>query len=143
MEFNMRPKLLLGIAAPALAALALLSTAAPASAQYWGQRGYGWGAGGIAAGIIGGTIAAATSPLWAGGYDGYYAWPGYYDYGYAPGYAYAPNDGYSYGYVPSYGYRDSYGYSEGYPRRYSYSRTYASAGRNVGVVTRHSNRHTR
>jgi hypothetical protein len=153
-EFNMRPKLLLGVAAPALAALAFFSTTAPASAQYWGQRGYGWGAAGIAAGIIGGTIAAATSPLWAGGYDGYYTGPGYYGYGYAPGYAYAPsygygpgyayapNYGYSYGYAtePSYGYGQSYSYSEGYSPRYSYGRAYARAGRGVGMVTRHNHR---
>jgi hypothetical protein len=155
-EFNMRPKLLLGVAAPALAALAFFSTAAPASAQYWGQRGYGWGAAGIAARIIGGTIAAATSPLWAGGYDGYYTGPGYYGYGYAPGYAYAPSYGYGpgyayapnygysngYAYAPSYGYGQSYSYSEGYSPRYSYGRTYARAGRGVGMVTRH-NQHTR
>jgi hypothetical protein len=144
----MRPKLLLGVAAPALAALALLSTAEPASAQYWGHRGYGWGVAGLAAGIIGGTIAAATSPLWAAGYDGYYTAPGYYSYGYAPGYAYAPSYtygpgydysyGYSpgYAYAPSYGYGQSYTYSEGYSPRYSYGRTYARAGRGVGMITR-------
>jgi hypothetical protein len=42
----------------------------------------------VAAGIGGGAVAAATSPLWA---------PGYYDY--YPGYAYAP-----YGYYGSYTY---------------------------------------
>ena len=51
-----------------------------------------------AAGIVGGTIAAVTSPLWAPGYSGYspgyaYGNSGYYDY--SPGYAYGP----SYGYV--------------------------------------------
>ena len=42
------------------------------------RRGGGWG-GAVAAGVIGGAVAAATSPLWA---------PGYYDYD--PGYAYGP-----------------------------------------------------
>jgi hypothetical protein len=60
----MRSKFLLGVAAPALAALAFLSTAEPASAQYWyGSRGFGWGAAGLAAGIVGGALAVATAPL--------------------------------------------------------------------------------
>ena len=62
---KMRSKLLLSVAAPALATLAFLTTAEPASAQWWGYRGYGWGPGAVAAGIVGGVIAAATSPLWA------------------------------------------------------------------------------
>jgi hypothetical protein len=41
--------------------------------------------GAIAAGVIGGAVAAATSPYWA---------PGYYG---NPGYAYGPNYGYGYG----------------------------------------------
>jgi hypothetical protein len=40
----------------------------------------------VAAGVVGGAVAAATSPLWA---------PGYYDY--YPGYAYAP----AYGFAPA------------------------------------------
>jgi hypothetical protein len=62
----MRSRFLLGVAAPALAALAFLSTAEPASAQYYyGARGFGWGAAGLAAGIVGGAVALATAPLWA------------------------------------------------------------------------------
>ena len=80
----MRAKLLSSIAALGLTACTVLATAAPASAAPWGwHRGWGW-PGAIAAGVVGGAVAAATSPLWA---------PGYYDYapgyGYAPGYAYA------------------------------------------------------
>ena len=80
----MRAKLLSSIAALGLTACTVLATAAPATAAPWGwHRGWGW-PGAIAAGVVGGAVAAATSPLWA---------PGYYDYapgyGYAPGYAYA------------------------------------------------------
>jgi hypothetical protein len=62
--------------------------------------------------------------VWAGGYDGYYAEPGYYgyspgyayapSYGYGSRYAYAPNYGYSYGYAPGYAYAPSYGYGQSY-----------------------------
>jgi hypothetical protein len=76
----MRSKLLLIVTAPALAALGFFTTAEPASAQWWGYRGFGWGPAAVAAGIAGGTIAAATSPLWAPGY--------YYGYGYPYGYSY-------------------------------------------------------
>jgi hypothetical protein len=94
-ENDMRSKLLGGAAALALTACTVLASAAPASAAPWGWRhggygygrGYGWGPGAIAAGIVGGAFAAATSPLWAPGYSGYYD--------YSPGYAYGP----SYGYV--------------------------------------------
>jgi len=80
----MRSKLLSGAAALALTACTVLATAAPASAAPWGwHHGWGWRGGGwggaVAAGVIGGALAAATSPLWA---------PGYYDY--YPGYAYGP-----------------------------------------------------
>ncbi len=81
----MRAKLLGGAAALALTACTVLATT-PASAAPWGwHRGFGWG-GAVAAGVIGGALAAATSPLWA---------PGYYDY--YPGYTYSP--GYTYDYV--------------------------------------------
>jgi hypothetical protein len=73
----MRAKLLAGTAALFLTGCAVLATAAPASAQArWHGRGFWPGA--VAAGVVGGAVAAATSPLWA---------PGYYDYypGYAPG----------------------------------------------------------
>jgi hypothetical protein len=90
----MRSKLLSGVAALGLTACTVLATAAPASAAPWGWHGGGWHGGGwhgggwgwpaaVAAGVVGGAVAAATSPLWA---------PGYYDY--APGYAYGP--GYAY-----------------------------------------------
>ena len=101
----MRSKLLTGVAVLTIAAGTLASVGS-ASARNWGWhgRGFGWGAGAIAAGVVGGAVAAATSPLWA---------PVYYDY--APGYAYAPD--YSYGYGPNrYGYRPNYG---GY-QTYSY-----------------------
>jgi hypothetical protein len=107
----MKSRFLLGAAAPALAALAFLSTAEPASAQYWyGSRGFGWGAAGLAAGIVGGALAVATAPLWASSYYGY---SGYYPaYAYGPGVAYAPN--YGYDYAPSYSYAPAYSYGTGY-----------------------------
>lgn len=79
----MRAKLLSSVTALGLAACTVLATGAPASAAPWGRHGGGWHRGGFgwpAAGVVGGAVAAATSPLWA---------PGYYDY--APGYAYAPD----------------------------------------------------
>lgn len=83
----MRSKLLSSAAAVALTACAVVAMAGPASARPWGwHHGFGWGVGGLAAGLIGGAVAAATSPLWA---------PGYYDY--YPGYAWGP--GYTYDYV--------------------------------------------
>ena len=86
----MRAKLLGGVAAVALTSCAVVASVGPASAY---GPGWGWGPGAIAAGVVGGAVAAATSPLWAPGYYGYgpgyynYA-PGYYDY--APGYTAAP-----------------------------------------------------
>jgi hypothetical protein len=118
----MRPKLLGTAAAIALTAGVIFASAAPASAQGWrwgGWRGgYGWGGwrGGYgwgwpaaaAAGIVGGTIAAATSPLWAyGDYYDYDPGYGYGGYGYA-GYGY-PGYGYSgYGFGP---YGNTYDYA--------------------------------
>lgn len=82
----MKAKLLAATAALALSVGTILATAGPASAAPWGwHRGFGWG-GAVAAGVIGGALAAATSPLWA---------PGYYDY--YPGYVYAP--AYTYDYI--------------------------------------------
>jgi hypothetical protein len=151
-EHNMRSKLLMGVAAPALIALTFLATAEPASAQHWGYRGAGWGAAALAAGVVGGAVAAATSPLWAPGYYGYY--DSYYPtYAYGPSFAYAPSYGYDYGYAPSYtyGYTTSYDYgssysygygsrgyacSEGYSPRYSFGRTYARADRGAMVAAR-------
>jgi hypothetical protein len=138
-EFNMKSRLL-GVAAPALAALAFLSTAEPASAQYYGYRGFGWGAAGLAAGIVGGALAVATAPLWAPGYYGYNSY--YPTYAYGPGYAYAPN--YGYGYSPGYSYGSGYGYASnygygyygGYSPSWGYGGAYASAGRGVRVPAR-------
>jgi hypothetical protein len=102
----MRSKLLGSAAALALAAGTVLASAMPASAQHWHGGGgwhgggFGWRGGGFgwpAAAIVGGAVAAATSPLWAPGYYDYYP-----DYGYGP-YGY---DAYGYG---NYGY-DGYGY---------------------------------
>jgi hypothetical protein len=95
-ENDMRSKLLGGVAALGLTASVVLATAAPASAAPWGWHGGGWHHGGfgwpaaVAAGVVGGAVAAATSPLWA---------PGYYDY--APGYAYGPNYSYDTEYAPA------------------------------------------
>lgn len=81
----MQAKFLSGAAALALTACTLMASAAPASAAPRGWH-HGWGRGGaLAAGVIGGAVAAATSPLWA---------PGYYDY--YPGYAYRPAVTYDY-----------------------------------------------
>jgi hypothetical protein len=146
----MRSRFLLGVAAPALAALAFLSTAEPASAQYYGYRGFGWGAAGLAAGIVGGALAVATAPLWGPGYYGYNSYYPTYGYGpsaygpsaygqtlaYAPNYGYGYSPGYSYG--PGYGYASNYGYGYGgYSPGYGYGGIYASAGRGVRVPARH------
>jgi hypothetical protein len=87
---------LAGAAALASTAIVALATAGPASAAPW-HRDVGWGAAGLAAGVVGGAIAVATSPLWA---PGYYA--GTYPYAYAPGHAYAPS--YAYTTTPAYTY---------------------------------------
>lgn len=79
----MRSKLLSGVAALVLTAGAVTASVGPAAAAPWGwHHGFGWG-GAVAAGVIGGAVAAATSPLWAPGYYDYY--PGYGLYDYAPG----------------------------------------------------------
>ena len=139
----MRSRFLLGVAAPALAALAFLSTAEPASAQYYyGARGFGWGAAGLAAGIVGGAVALATAPLWPPGYYGYNSY--YSTYASGPGVAYVPSYGYDYApgysYGPGYGYASTYGYGYGYNGGYSsgfgYRGIYASADRGVRVPAR-------
>jgi hypothetical protein len=95
----MRSKLVGSVAALGVAACTVLATAVPASATPWGHGGWhgggwhggGWGwPGAVAAGVVGGAVAAATSPLWA---------PGYYDY--APGYSYGPNYSYDYDSAPA------------------------------------------
>ncbi|MGA8612012.1 MAG: BA14K family protein [Xanthobacteraceae bacterium] len=79
----MKSKLLAGAAALFLTGCTVLATSAPASAAPRWHHGFWPGA--VAAGVISGAVAAATSPLWA---------PGYYDYypGYGPGpyYDYVP-----------------------------------------------------
>jgi hypothetical protein len=123
----MRSKLLLGVAAPALAALTLAATSAPASAQ-WRGWGWGWGGAAVAAGVIGGAAlaAAATSPYYGYGY-GYPA----YSYGYAPGY-YGQGYGYGYGYAPT-----PYGYGYGSGWEGAYGRADAGPVIHRRVVRRH------
>lgn len=86
----MRSKFLESTVALSLTACAVLASAEPALAQPWRWHGFGWAGPAIAAGVIGGAVAAATSPFWA---------PGYYDY--YPGYAYEPAYRYTYGYLPA------------------------------------------
>jgi hypothetical protein len=90
----MRSKLVSGAAALVLGAGVLVASMAPTSADEWRAR-HAWGPAVVAGGIVGGAVAAATSPLWAPGY-----------YGYGPNYAYRPD--YAYGYGP-------YGYDAGPP----------------------------
>jgi hypothetical protein len=138
----MRAKLFLRVAAPAVAALAFFTTAESASAQWWGYRGFGWGPAAVAAGIVGGAIAAATSPLWAPGYYGY-GYPYSYGYGYPYGYSYGYGSSYGsygYGYPTTYGYRPSYAYSYNSPGYY-WGNAYGSADRGTATVRR--NRHVR
>ena len=101
----MRSKIPTG-AAIALTAAALM-TAGPASAQsrQGNRSNVVAGAAGIAAGVVGGALATATSPFRGLGHYGYY-----------PGYAYAPG----------YNYAAPYGYYGGYPG-YAYSPGYSSA----------------
>lgn len=107
----MKSKLLGGAAALALTACTVVASSVPASAQHWRHwhhgwhNGWGWPAA-AAAGIVGGAVAAATSPLWAPGYYDYYpnyAYSGYSypDYAYNPGYA-------QYSYNDNGGYRNYY-----------------------------------
>jgi hypothetical protein len=110
----MKSKLFATAAAFALSAGAIMATAAPASAQRW--HGNGFWPGAVAAGIVGGAVAAATSPLWAPGYYDYN--PGYYG-SYGDGYASGPYaNGYAYGGYGNEGYANGYAYggygNEGY-----------------------------
>ena len=76
-----------GATALAFAAGAVLATAQPAAARPWHHWHGGFWPGAVAAGVVGGAIAAATSPFWGPDYYGYYGAP----YPYGPGpYAYAP-----------------------------------------------------
>ena len=137
----MRSKLLLSVTAPAVATLAFLTTAEPAAAQWWGYRGYGWGPGAVAAGIVGGVIAAATLPLWAPGYYGY-GYPYGYGYGYGPSYGYGYGASYGYGYAPAYSYGPSYAYGYSYSPGYGWGNAYGSAARSTTIVARR-NHHIR
>ena len=137
----MRSKLLLSVAAPALATLAFLATAEPASAQWWGYRGYGWGPGAVAAGIVGAVTAAATLPLWAPGYYGY-GYPYGYGYGYGPSYSYGYGGSYGYDYAPAYSYGPSYAYGYSYSPGYGWGNAYGSAVRSTTIVARR-NHHIR
>lgn len=109
MEHRIRTKFIRAGAALALVACTALATAAPAAARPWGwhHHGFGWG-GAVAAGVIGGALAAATSPFWG---------PGYYDYDY-PAYTYGP----SYAVAPAYAYEpggSGVGYCEAHFRSYN------------------------
>ncbi len=66
---KMGSKLLGGVAVLALTGCAVLASVGPASADLYGRGwGWGWGPGAVAAGVVGGAVAAATSPLWAPGF---------------------------------------------------------------------------
>jgi BA14K-like protein len=80
------------VAALVLGAGVLSTSAAPASAQ-WRHR-HVWGPALVAGGIVGGAVAAATSPFWGPGYYGYDT-----GYRYGPDYAYG-NGPYAYGNGP-------------------------------------------
>ena len=119
----MRSKITALAMAAALAGAAVLATSTGASAQRWhgyGNRGWGPAAGiGLAAGaLIGGAVAAATTPWYGPGYYGDYAYAGN---AYDP-WSYSAADPYYYGGVaPSYGYvAPTYGYAPGY-NAYAYS----------------------
>jgi hypothetical protein len=70
-------KIIGGAAAIALAAGAVVATAQPAAARPWHHLHHGFWPGAVAAGVIGGAIAAATAPVWG---------PDYYAYDYYPAY---------------------------------------------------------
>lgn len=78
-------KIMAGATALALAAGAVVVMAQPAAARPWHHWHHGFWPGAVAAGVVGGAIAAATSPFW--GPDYYYG-PGPYAYGPGP-YAYS------------------------------------------------------
>ena len=116
----MRMRILSGAAALALTGCAVLASFGSASAQWYddGWRpGWQYNPAAFAADVIDGTVAAATSPLWA---------PGYYDYaGYSYGPAYvAPR---YYDYASGYAAPRYYDYAPGYaaPRYYDYAPGYA------------------
>ena len=110
----MRSKFLAGAAALAIAGGAVLASSAPASAR-WVRGGWGWGPAAAAGALVGGAVAAATSPFWWGSGYGYY--PGYTYPGYYGDYAYTPDTG-GYGWDNGsngpYGWNGSYGYAPGY-----------------------------
>jgi hypothetical protein len=72
-----RRKIVGGAAALALATSAMVAMAQPAAARPWHHWHHGFWPGAIAAGIVGGAIAAATAPAWGPDYYGYDYYPGY------------------------------------------------------------------
>ena len=121
----MRSRMLGGAAALALTSAAVLATAGPASAQDWRHRSFDRGLAGFAAGVVGGAVAAATAPLWAPGYYGYYD--------YYPGYAYAPGYTYdTYSYDPGYAYSPGYTYNQGYTNQGYTNQGYLNQGYTTG-----------
>lgn len=82
-------KIISGAAALALMAGAAVVTAQPAAARPWHHHWHhGFWPGAVAAGIVGGAIAAATSPFRGPDYYGYDEYPAY---GYGPPPAAAPS----------------------------------------------------